>query len=172
LRQLRREVPAELREEPSLTRKTSPSATEEGLGATLDFMRTVWALNHALEVTSKLMEAELGVTAQQRMTVRIVGKFPGITAGRVAELLKVHRATVSVAINRLEQRQILKRGRDGSDKRRVTLTLTKKGKALDVAASGTVESAVEFLIENASARDLSATRRAILEMISALEQRR
>lgn len=155
-----------------MTRKNVANREEEDLGPTIDFMRTVWGLNHALEVTSKLMEAELGVTAQQRMTVRIVGKFPGITAGRVAELLRVHRATVSVAINRLEQRQILKRGRDEADQRRVTLTLTRKGKALDVAASGTVESAVAYLIDHASPRDLTATRRALLELIGALEQRK
>ncbi len=155
-----------------MTVKSAPRTEADELGPTLDFMRAVWGLNHALEVTSKLMEAELGVTAQQRMMVRIVGKFPGITAGRVADLLKVHRATVSVAINRLEQRKILKRGRDGSDQRRVTLTLTKKGEALDIAAKGTVESAVEYLIENASSRDLAATRRAILELISALELRK
>lgn len=155
-----------------MTRKKVANREEEALGPTLDFMRTVWGLNHALEVTSKLMEAELGVTAQQRMMVRIVGKFPDITAGRVAELLRVHRATVSVAINRLEQRQILKRGRDESDQRRVTLTLTRKGKALDIAASGTVESAVAYLIAHGSPRDLTATRRALLELISALEERK
>ena len=155
-----------------MTRKPALDPEASALGPTLDFMRTVWGLNHALEVTSKLMEAELGVTAQQRMTVRIIGKFPGITAGRVAELLQVHRATVSVAINRLEQRRMIKRGQDPQDQRRVTLTLTSKGKALDVAASGTVESAVAFLMNDASARDLAATQRAIVKLVNALEQRK
>jgi DNA-binding MarR family transcriptional regulator len=143
---------------------------QEDLGPTLEFMRTVWSLNHALEVTSKRMESKLGITAQQRMVVRIVGKYPGATAGRIADLLKVHRATVSVALNRLEQRGIIKRSRDEADYRRVTVTLTKRGKALDVHSSGTVESAVEHLLEEASVRDIAALRRALGGLVSALER--
>jgi DNA-binding MarR family transcriptional regulator len=142
---------------------------DENLGPTLEFMRTVWSLNHALEVTSKRMEAKFGITAQQRMVVRIVGKYPGATAGRIAELLRVHRATVSVALNRLEQRGIIKRSRDEADFRRVTVTLTKRGKALDIRSSGTVESAVEHLLEEVSGRDLAALRRTMYGLVTALE---
>jgi DNA-binding MarR family transcriptional regulator len=116
------------------------------------------------------MESRLGITAQQRMVVRIVGKYPGATAGRIAELLRVHRATVSVALNRLEQRGIVKRARDEADYRRVIVHLTKRGKALDIPSSGTVESAVNFLLDQVSGRDIAALRRAMHGLVSALEQ--
>jgi DNA-binding MarR family transcriptional regulator len=149
-----------------------PVEASEELGSTLEFMRSLWSLNHALEVTSKSMEARLGVTAQQRMLVRIVGKFPGTTPSHIAELLHVHRATVSVALNRLERRGIVKRGRDTVDYRRVTVNLTKRGKALDVPASGTVESAVARLLKEASGRDIAAVQRAMQGLIEALEHGR
>src|SRR5690349_7211241 len=84
-----------------LIKQTATSAP--GLDPTIDFMRAVWSLNHALEVTSKMMEVELGLTVQQRMIVRFVGMYPGLTAGRMAELLRVHKATVSTALKRLER---------------------------------------------------------------------
>jgi DNA-binding MarR family transcriptional regulator len=154
-----------------LARKQRTIIDSGGLGDALEFMRSVWSLNHALEVTSKNMEARLGVTAQQRMLVRIVGRFPDITAGGLAELLHVHRGTVSVALNRLEKRGIIKRARDTTDGRRVTVGLTKRGKALDVLTSGTVESAVTHLLRTASARDIAALRRAMRGLIEALESR-
>jgi DNA-binding MarR family transcriptional regulator len=155
------------------TRSNNGAATRDSeLGPTLEFMGILWSLNHALEVTSKRMESELGVTAQQRMMVRIIGKFPGITSGRVAELLRVHRATVSVTLNRLEARDIVKRKRDAGDARRVTLTLTARGRALDVSAKGTVESAVAHLLANAPEKNLAAARKTMEGLMTALEDAR
>jgi len=152
--------------------KSEFEAEEDTIGPALNFMGTLWALKHALEVTSKRMESELGITAAQRMTVRIVGRYPGISASRVAKLLRVHRATVTVTVNRLERRQIIRRGSDPLDQRRVRLTLTKEGQALDVPATGTVESAVTHLIAHASPSDLAVTQRSLLALIAALEAAR
>ena len=151
---------------------TAALEAADPLGPTLDFMHAVWSLNHALEVTSKMMESEVGLTVQQRMIVRFVGLYPGLTAGRMAELLRVHKATVSTALKRLERRRILKRARDPQDQRRVTLNLTAKGRALDIPMSGTVESAAAYLLCQSSDRDLRAAQRVMLALVSALEERR
>ena len=113
------------------------SHDEDDLGPAFDFMGTLWALKHALEVTSRRMEAELGLTAPQRMTLRIVGTFPGISATRVAKLLRVHRATITVMVNRLEKRQMVKRHSDLIDRRRVTLTLTPEGRLRSASLENT-----------------------------------
>src|SRR6185436_8768825 len=85
------------------------------LGAVLDFMRLLWAVDHALQSASKRMEATHGVTGPQRLVVRIVGRFPGIAAGRIAEILHVHPSTLTGILKRLEQRQILTRRSDPRD---------------------------------------------------------
>ncbi len=54
-----------------------------GLGAALDFMRLLWAMDHDLQRRSKRMEVELGVTGLQRIVIRLIGRFPGVTAGRL-----------------------------------------------------------------------------------------
>src|SRR2546423_15613008 len=52
------------------------------LGPVLEFMKQLWAVDHGLQSASKRMEASFGITGPQRLVVRIVGRFPGIAAGR------------------------------------------------------------------------------------------
>src|SRR5213075_396746 len=116
------------------------------LGAVLDFMRMLWAVDHALQSASKRMESSFGVTGPQRLVVRIVGRFPGIAAGRVAAILHVHPSTLTGILQRLESRGILQRRPDPRDARRALLMLTAKGRKLDTVKTGTVEQAVRRAI--------------------------
>src|SRR5258708_13076299 len=79
------------------------------LGAVLDFMRLLWAVDHSLQSASKRMEAQHGITGPQRLVVRIVGRFPGIAAGRVTDFLHVHPTTLPGILNRPQQRRLLQR---------------------------------------------------------------
>src|SRR5207249_10394609 len=92
---------------------------EPPLGAVLDFLRLLWAVDHALQSASKRMESNFGMTGPQRLVMRIVGRFPGIAAGRVAEILHVHPSTLTGLLKRLESRGLLQRRTDPGDARRV-----------------------------------------------------
>jgi DNA-binding MarR family transcriptional regulator len=116
------------------------------LGAVLDFMRMLWALDHALQSASKRMESNFGLTGPQRLVVRIVGRFPNVAAGRVAEILHVHPSTLTGILKRLEGRAILQRRPDPRDARRALLMLTAKGRKFDTIRTGTVEQAVRRVL--------------------------
>src|SRR3954468_7022421 len=116
------------------------------LGAVLDFMRMLWAVDHALQSASKRMEASFGLTGPQRLVVRIVGRFPGIAAGRVAGILHVHPSTLTGILKRLEGRGVLQRRPDPRDARRALFVLTAKGRKLDTVRTGTVEQAVRRVL--------------------------
>jgi DNA-binding MarR family transcriptional regulator len=116
------------------------------LGAVLDFMRLLWAVDHSLQSASKRMEASYGVTGPQRLVVRIVGRFPGIAAGRVAEILHVHPSTLTGILKRLESRGILQRKSDPRDARRALFSLTPRGRKLDTLRTGFVEQAVRRVL--------------------------
>ncbi|HZC77553.1 MAG TPA: MarR family transcriptional regulator [Ktedonobacterales bacterium] len=118
------------------------------LGAVLDFMRLLWAVDHSLQSASKRMEASYGVTGPQRLVVRIVGRFPGIAAGRVAEILHVHPSTLTGILKRLESRGIVHRKSDPRDARRALFTLTPRGRKLDTLRTGVVEQAVRRVLES------------------------
>src|SRR6185369_8261571 len=63
------------------------------LSGTLEFMRLLWAVDHALQSTSKRMEQKFGVTGPQRLVIRIVGQFPRASAGEIARILQIHPST-------------------------------------------------------------------------------
>jgi DNA-binding MarR family transcriptional regulator len=112
------------------------------MGPVLEFMRVVWALDHALQKTSKRMETVLGITAPQRLVIRILGRFPGMSAGLLAIILHLHPSTLTGVLKRLQRRGLITRRADPRDRRRAVFGLTAKGRSLNVEAEGTVEAAV------------------------------
>src|SRR3954469_22948255 len=78
----------------------------ESLGDVLEFMRVLWALDHALQSASKSMAARLGVTGPQRLVVRMVGRYPDISAGALARLLHVLPSTLTGVLQRLVARDL------------------------------------------------------------------
>jgi DNA-binding MarR family transcriptional regulator len=150
--------------------KARAPATDASLGPALDFLRRLWQLNRELEKLSSRMEKQLGVTAQQRLVVRCVGKCPGLTAGQLASLLHVDPGTVSAALNRLEAKGLVKRQPDPADRRRASISLLAKGRALDQPARGTVEDAVESLLKRERPDEIATALRVIARLSQLLAE--
>lgn len=124
----------------SVTSSNDPQSSQ--LGEVLDFLRLLWAVDHNLQLTSKRMVNAIGLTGPQRMVIRLVGRFPGISAGSLAQTLHLHPSTLTGVLKRLETRGLIWRKTDPADGRRALFGLTPEGTALDAPAEGTVESAV------------------------------
>ncbi|RYZ63369.1 MAG: MarR family transcriptional regulator, partial [Proteobacteria bacterium] len=116
---------------------------DENLGPVLDFMQLLWGLQHGLESRSKRMESTSGVTAPQRMVLRMLGRRPRSTAPAVAKILRVHPSTLTGVLRRLELRGLVKREADENDRRRALFTLTKAGIEADKDKGATVEGSVK-----------------------------
>lgn len=119
--------------------------------ATLQFMRRLWDLAHALDVRSKQMAKTLGVTGPQRLVIRVVGQAPGCNANEISTLLNLHPSTLSGILSRLEAQGMLVRAKDPEDARRACFTLTGRGRAIDRERKGTVEAAVRRALARADA---------------------
>lgn len=135
----------------------SPASQVPALTPVLDFLRALWNLNHRLEVASSEMLRTHGVTAQQRMLLRVVQQLQPVSAGVLAEALHVHAGTLSASLRRLEQRGLLRRQRDAEDGRRVTVTLSATGLELIGVTKGTVEACVADVLSGSSAETTSTT---------------
>lgn len=146
--------------------RSNAAMPQRQLGPVLEFMRALWALDHAFQSASKRMETRLGVTAPQRIVVRIVGRFPRISAGEVAEILHVHPSTLTGVLKRLEARGVLARTADPKDGRRALLSLTPRGRELDQLRTGTVESAVRKVLARIPAQT-SRSARTLAEALAA-----
>jgi DNA-binding MarR family transcriptional regulator len=140
------------------------------LGDVLEFLRVIWQVDHALQRTSKQMGAALGVTGPQRLVLRIVGRFPGIPAGQLANVLHLHPSTLTGVLKRLERQGLLRRRPDPNDARRSLLGLTGRGREFDVDSSGTVEAHVARVLGRTAAHKVRATRELLAEIAVALSQ--
>jgi DNA-binding MarR family transcriptional regulator len=140
------------------------------LGKVLDFMRLLWSVDHGLQSLSKRMDAQLGVTGPQRLVIRIVGRFPGISAGRIAEILKVHKSTLTGVLQRLEQRGLIERREAPEDRRRSLVWLTAAGKKVDAVRAGTVEAALRRAMGKLSAEEIEAAEAVLSGVAAELER--
>ena len=131
----------------------------------LRFMRLLWAVVHGLGRTSKRMSSAMGVTGPQRLVLRVVGLFPGLSAGDLATVLHVHPSTLTGVIQRLVTQQLLERTDDPRDRRRAVLRLTTHGARANAMRRGTVESAVADALVGVTVRDQAATTR-VLERLA------
>jgi len=130
----------------------------EPLGNVLDFLRVLWAVDHGLQLRSKRMESVLGVTGMQRMVIRLIGRFPQVSAGRLAELLHVHPSTLTGVLKRLTERQFVARERDPEDARRSKFALLPEGQKIDATQAGTVEAAVRRALSRLPVESIDAAR--------------
>ncbi len=140
------------------------------LGDALGFLRLVWALDHSLQRASKRMVASTGVTGPQRLVIRIVGRFPGILAVQLAEILHVHPSTLSVTLARLSRQGLITRRTDPKDRRRVQLGLTFAGRAIDVGSARTIEAAVERALSRLPAEKVRHASDVFAELVRSLDE--
>ena len=146
------------------------AAITRRLGRVLEFMRLLWAVDHALQSTSKWMEARLGVTGPQRLVIRMIGCFPGVSAGALADLLHVHPSTLTGVLRRLTDRGAIRRTADPRDSRRALFSLTARGRRVDRLRSGTVEAAITRALANVPARNRAAARSMLARVALELER--
>jgi DNA-binding MarR family transcriptional regulator len=157
---------ADVRDDETMTKKKN---SDRSLGPTLDFMRALWALAHGLETKSKSMHAELGITGPQRLTIRVLGRRPGATPSELADLLSLHRSTVTGIVHRLEQRGLVRKVKNTEDGRRYHLHLTAAGQRVDAPRKGTVESSVQRVLSRHGEKNVAKLRDVLLEIATELE---
>ncbi len=145
------------------TRHATPDA-QYPLDPVLDFMRLLWSIEHGLQKMSKRMESELGITGPQRLVLRVVGRFPGLSAGELAHVVRLHPSTITGILQRLVKQGLLERERDPSDSRRTLLRLNPRAVVYARTSSGTVERAVTHALSKAGAANVRAARKVLAEV--------
>jgi DNA-binding MarR family transcriptional regulator len=151
------------------THRDTPD-THYPLDPVLDFMRLLWSIEHGLQKMSKRMESELGITGPQRLVLRVVGRFPGLSAGELAHIVRLHPSTITGILQRLVTRGLLDRERDPGDSRRTRLRLNPRAVVYARTSSGTVERAVTRALDKAGAANVRAARKVLAEVAQRLNE--
>jgi DNA-binding MarR family transcriptional regulator len=146
------------------------SFSERGLDPILDFMRLLWSIEHGLHSTSKRMGNTLGITGPQRLVLRIVTRFPGISAGELAHVVQLHPSTLTGVIQRLVAKRLLIRERDPHDTRFVRLRVAKGARRFTRSSGGTIESAVQSALRRVPPADIKRARKVLLTVAGALNR--
>jgi DNA-binding MarR family transcriptional regulator len=115
------------------------------------------------------MSGTIGVTGPQRLVLRVVGLFPGLSAGDLAAILHIHPSTLTGVLQRLVAQDLLQRVDDPRDRRRAILRLTPSGTRANAVKRGTVESAVAAALAEVAAGDRAATRRVLERLAERLD---
>jgi len=133
-------------------------------------MRLLWSIEHGLQSTSKRMRVSHGVTGPQRLVLMIAARSPGISAGEVAHVVRLHPSTLTGVIQRLVEKELLIRDRDPKDTRRVRLRIASAGRRVIRRSGGTVESAVDTALRRMSPVQVRHARQVLLAVADSLEQ--
>jgi DNA-binding MarR family transcriptional regulator len=149
-----------------------PRATQDAftLDPVLDFLRLLWSIEHGLQRISKRMEAELGITGPQRLVLRIVGRFPGLSAGELAHIVRLHPSTITGILQRLVARGLLERERDPADSRRARLRLPVHARTYTRVSRGTAERTVTRALGRAGTADVRAARKVLAMIAEGLDE--
>ena len=125
------------------------------------FRRIVRALR-----SSHRAAGHLNLTGAQLFVINVIGEARGpLSVSEVAKRTETDQSTVSVVTNRLVERGLLQRERSAQDSRRVELSLTAAGRALQKKAPATVaQQNLMAALQSLSARDAEELVR-LLELI-------
>ena len=158
----------ESRQRRPASRDTTTRAAE--LPDVLQFMQQLWAIVHGLQKHSKKMQSELGVTGPQRLVLRVVGLFPGVSAGALASILHVHPSTLTGVLHRLGDQGMLRRVADAGDRRISLFWLTARGSRVNALRRGTVEATLVDALKAVSPRDRAGTQRVLTAITQRLKE--
>jgi DNA-binding MarR family transcriptional regulator len=149
--------------------RPEPDRLVSRLPEALQFMRLLWALVHGLQKSSKRMRASLGVTGPQRLVLRVLGLWPGLSAGALAETLHVHPSTLTGILARLMGQGLITRAPDDGDRRRTVLRLTSRGARINASRRGTVEAAVTAALQRMTPRERAAMQSGLASLTRTLD---
>jgi len=82
----------------------------------------------ATDLYSQKLRKTVGLTTPQLLVLRLVGDAKDVSLGRVARELSLSQATVTIIVDRLEDRGYVTRVRNSQDRRRVHLALSRQGR--------------------------------------------
>lgn len=116
------------------------------------------------------MESELGITGPQRLVLRVVGQFPGLSAGDLAQIVRLHPSTITGILQRLVARGLLERDRDPADTRRARLRLNPRAVVYTRTSRGTVEKAVTQALHRVGASHVRSARKVLTEIAQRLNE--
>lgn len=94
------------------------------------FFSTLRRMSRNLDLHSRELEKQYGLTVPQLNVLWSVGTSHGTPIGQIAERISLSSATLTSIVDRLEEHGLVVRERSPDDKRQVLISLTAKGRSV------------------------------------------
>ncbi|HKJ84960.1 MAG TPA: MarR family transcriptional regulator [Spirochaetia bacterium] len=94
------------------------------------FFATLRRMSRNLDIHSRHLEKEFGLTVPQLNVLWAVGASGRVPIGQIAERINLSSATLTSIVDRLEQHELVLRERSTDDKRQVLIELTDSGRSV------------------------------------------
>jgi DNA-binding MarR family transcriptional regulator len=123
----------------------------------------------ALQTYSQDVRSAYGLTGPQLWALKTLQHEGRMTVGRLAAALAVHQSSISILLDRLEKRGLVRRIRRQPDRRVVQVELTKRGAAMATDAPDAAQGRLLHALATMSAEQLRRTRRIVDRLVDAME---
>lgn len=123
----------------------------------------------ALHSYSQGVRARYGLTGPQLWALKTLQRTGPVAVGGLAAALAVHQSSMSVLLDRLEERGLVTRRRRDSDQRVVDVALTARGKAMALDAPEAAQGRLLHALDDMPAADVRRLSRAVGQLVAAME---
>jgi DNA-binding MarR family transcriptional regulator len=123
----------------------------------------------ALQTYSQDVRSTYGLTGPQLWALKTLQREHAMTVGRLAAALAVHQSSISLMLNRLAKRRLVRRVRKGPDRRVVQVVLTTRGASVAADAPDAAQGRLLHALEAMSAQERRRTRRVVDRLVAAME---
>jgi DNA-binding MarR family transcriptional regulator len=153
-------------------RHLSPPPAEEPVRK--PFIRSVGAtLRGALRSYNQTLQQQLvpfDLTLQQFLHLRVIWEIEGLTQNEISQLVGVEKASSTVVFNTLEEKGLIVRTRSKTDRRKIHVSLTKPGRALQTAVRPAAQRVAQVALNDVPKSDVEIFMSVLQKMIANLEQ--
>jgi len=104
--------------------------SDSTFGLEAEILEALRRINRAIEVRSRTLLLNYGLTAPQLTVLQAVARQEPVTPAAVSREVHLGRPTVTGILNRLELRALIQRTKEGEDRRSVHIRLTEAGQRM------------------------------------------
>ena len=134
-----------------------------------EIMQSLRRIFKAIQLYSEEVLKEFGVTGPQLWALRVIFWEGRLSMGELSRQMYLHISTVSGVVDRLEQKGYVERSRERTDRRVVTISLTKEGKRVVQRAPEAAQGKLLHGLESLSRKEVQGIHAALDKVVRLME---
>lgn len=154
---------------PSAAARVARVARAEKHADTAEIVQGLRRIVKALQTYSQDVRNAYGLTGPQLWALKTLQGHGRMSTGRLAAALAVHQSSISILVDRMEKRGLVRRARGRNDHRFVEMELTKRGVALAAEAPEAAQGRLLHALEAMPPADVRRIRRSVDQLVEAME---